>query len=146
MCYEVAVANTTSVTVKMIEVSADSKDHGSATATQPDDNPDRQCPLHNKPHSLRKCHGFSNRTQDKRKAYLKDKHICFRCILYPCDKLGSVEVTNTSQCCIQNQQARVDHSGEQQQELEPSVNPKCTKVCGSVSTSKSCSILCLVLV
>ncbi|KAM9828295.1 uncharacterized protein ACBT44_021815 isoform 2-T5 [Syngnathus typhle] len=46
------------------------------------------------------------------------------------------------------QRTGTDHGGEQRQEVEaaPSVNPKCTKVCGNVNTSKSCSKICLVLV
>ncbi|XP_038159402.1 uncharacterized protein LOC119795453 [Cyprinodon tularosa] len=37
------------------------------------------CPIHNKPHPLKKCRGFRLKTIDERKAYLKDQGICFKC-------------------------------------------------------------------
>ncbi|XP_061836601.1 E3 ubiquitin-protein ligase LRSAM1 isoform X1 [Nerophis lumbriciformis] len=43
------------------------------------EDPDRVCPLHNKPHPLRKCHGFRNKSLEERISYLKEKHICFKC-------------------------------------------------------------------
>ena len=155
----------TSVAVKKTEVSAESNDSGGTTATQPDDNPDRQCPLHNKPHPLRKCRGFRNKTLDERKAYLKEKRICFKCcassthVARDCDKPVQCKECNSDKHLsalhpgpapwkVDVQQASTDHGGEQRQEAEatPSVNPKCTKVCGSVHASKSCSKICLVLV
>lgn len=35
--------------------------------------PDKQCPLHNKPHALRKCHAFWEKSMEERKRYLKEK-------------------------------------------------------------------------
>ncbi|KAI4900717.1 hypothetical protein NFI96_009187 [Prochilodus magdalenae] len=153
----------TSVAVKKTEVSADSNGGGSVTATHGD--PEKQCPLHNKPHPLRKCRGFRNKTLDERKAYLKEKHICFRCcassthVAKDCDKPVQCKECNSNKHLsalhpgpapwkAEVQQAGTDHGGEQRQEVEavPSVNPKCTKVCGNVNTSKSCSKICLVLV
>lgn len=36
---------------------------------------DRLCPIHNKPHPVRKCCGFHSNTLVERKAYLKEKHL-----------------------------------------------------------------------
>lgn len=42
------------------------------------ENLSRQCPIHKKPHPLRKCRGFREKTLQERKAYLKENSICFR--------------------------------------------------------------------
>ncbi|KAI3352353.1 hypothetical protein L3Q82_005321 [Scortum barcoo] len=39
----------------------------------------KNCPLHNKPHPLKKCRTFRNKLLDERKAFLKEKEICFKC-------------------------------------------------------------------
>ncbi|XP_026184221.1 uncharacterized protein LOC113143018 [Mastacembelus armatus] len=41
--------------------------------------PDRQCPIHKKPHPLKKCKLFRDKPIEERKAYLKEHHICYRC-------------------------------------------------------------------
>ncbi|XP_057685988.1 uncharacterized protein LOC130912137 [Corythoichthys intestinalis] len=41
--------------------------------------PDKQCPIHQKPHSLVKCRGFRMKTLDERKNILKEHAICFKC-------------------------------------------------------------------
>lgn len=41
--------------------------------------PSNNCPLHNKPHPLRKCRGFRAKTLEERKAFLMDNRICFKC-------------------------------------------------------------------
>lgn len=41
--------------------------------------PNKHCPLHKKPHPLRKCRGFCEKSVDDRKQLLKEHHICFRC-------------------------------------------------------------------
>ncbi|XP_057705631.1 uncharacterized protein LOC130923721 [Corythoichthys intestinalis] len=48
-----------------------------AKLTAPD--PDKQCPIHQKPHSLVKCRGFRMKTLDERKNILKEHAICFKC-------------------------------------------------------------------
>ncbi|XP_041946541.1 uncharacterized protein LOC121707793 [Alosa sapidissima] len=39
----------------------------------------KHCPIHNKPHPLKKCRGFRLKTLDERKAFLKEQGICFKC-------------------------------------------------------------------
>ena len=41
--------------------------------------PNKNCPLHDKPHPLKKCRTFRNKSIDDRKAFLKQKGICFKC-------------------------------------------------------------------
>lgn len=43
------------------------------------DDPNKTCPLHNKPHPLRKCRVFRNKSISDRMALLKEKGICFKC-------------------------------------------------------------------
>ena len=82
----------TSVAVRRTEVSTNGGDGDSTSATRRNDDPDKLCPLHNKPHPLRKCRSFRNKTLDEQKAYLTEKHICFKCcassthVARECDK------------------------------------------------------------
>ena len=41
--------------------------------------PYKNCPLHNKPHPLKRCRTFRNKLLDDRKAFLREKGICFKC-------------------------------------------------------------------
>ncbi|XP_060758870.1 uncharacterized protein LOC132869609 isoform X1 [Neoarius graeffei] len=47
--------------------------------TPPNKDFNKNCPLHNKPHPLKKCRTFRNKLLDERKAFLKEKGICFKC-------------------------------------------------------------------
>ncbi len=42
-------------------------------------NPNKNCPIHNKPHPLKKCRAFRNKLFSDRKAFFKEKGICFKC-------------------------------------------------------------------
>ena len=48
--------------------------------TAPFLNPNKQCPIHKKPHSLAKCRGFRMKTLDERKGLLKELSICYKCL------------------------------------------------------------------
>lgn len=154
----------TSVAVRKTEISTDNSNSGSTTATRTDDNPERQCPLHNKPHPLRKCRGFRTKTLEERKAYLKENHICFTCCgssihiakdcnkLVQCKECGSIKHLAVVHPGPAPWKADVlasaaNHGGEQQAvEAVPFVTSKCTEICGGLNTSRSCSKICLVLV
>ena len=41
--------------------------------------PYKNCPLHNKPHPLKRCRTFRNKLLEDRKAFLREKGICFKC-------------------------------------------------------------------
>lgn len=66
--------------------------------TNKSENPDRLCPLHNKPHSLKKCRGFRKMSLDNRKKFLKDNKICFRCC---------ASTTHQAKACETHQMYRV---------------------------------------
>lgn len=40
---------------------------------------DKQCPIHHKPHPLKKCRAFREKPLEERKRILKESSICFRC-------------------------------------------------------------------
>lgn len=66
------------VSVRKTEITAPTNTHDNNNNIKVAD-PDKQCPLHNKPHSLRKCHGFRAKTLDERKSFLKENKICYKC-------------------------------------------------------------------
>lgn len=125
--------------------------------------PDRLCPLHNKPHALIKCRTFRSKPIEERKTYLKEKNICYRCCsstkhrAKDCDKeiicreCGSR--THTSALHPGRApwvpEATADH-GEEEETHEspprapPAVTIKCTEVCGGNTNAKSCCKICLV--
>ncbi|KAJ8369449.1 hypothetical protein SKAU_G00094770 [Synaphobranchus kaupii] len=127
------------------------------------ENPDRLCPLHNKPHPLRKFRGFCSKTLEERKAYLKEKHVCFKCcastthLAKDCDKYVLCTRCNSNRhpSALHPEPAvwkpvssaiREDQGGEQQEDGTLEVMSKCTEVCGDSFGSRSCSKICLVRV
>jgi len=42
------------------------------------DDPNKNCPLHNMPHPLKKCRTFRNKFLNDRKAFIMEKGICFK--------------------------------------------------------------------
>ncbi|XP_077320914.1 uncharacterized protein LOC143943186 [Lithobates pipiens] len=66
------------VSVRKTEVPAEFDANQDKSSGMQIEDPDKQCPLHNKPHPLRKCRSFRSKTIEERKSYLKDKRICFR--------------------------------------------------------------------
>lgn len=69
----------TPVTVYKTDVSSEPSDHQTKPSKTKVESPDLHCPIHNKPHPLKKCRGFRYKTLDERKSYLKENGICFRC-------------------------------------------------------------------
>ncbi|KAI2644797.1 Paraneoplastic antigen-like protein 5 [Labeo rohita] len=126
------------------------------------DDPNKICPLHNKPHPLKKCRTFRNKPLDVRKAFLKEKGICFKC----CSSISHLakECKSSVKCseCGSNYHDVAMHPGPSPQAVKapsPSqedggegednsnnavVNTSCTEVCGPSQWGRSCSKICLV--
>lgn len=123
--------------------------------------PDKQCPIHNKPHPLRKCRGFRSKTLDERKAILKENNICYKC--YSSAKHVARNCNASLECteCKSTQHIAALHpgpapwrapdsaaletnGGEQVANLAPAIISKCTEICGQNNCSRSCSKICLV--
>lgn len=123
--------------------------------------PDKQCPLHNKPHPLRKCHGFRTKSLDERKTFLKENHICYKCCSSTSHMAKDCSVNVQCRECNSSRHPSALHpgpapwkleiptapeaqGGEQAENPVPAVISKCTDVCGSANASRSCAKICLV--
>ena len=153
------------VTVRKTDVTAAVRAPQAYTAVKKNE-PDKQCPVHNKPHPLSKCRGFRGRHLDERKTYLKDNSICFRCcastkhmakdckttlkcIEYESDKHTSAMHPGPAPWSFGGQAEHSpedEQSGESEELAPPIVTSKCTEICGGAPRPRSCSKICLVKV
>ena len=153
----------TPVSVRKTEVSSEPEAKQDSSSRKMIEDPDKQCPLHNKPHPLRKCRSFRSKPLDERKSFLKDRNICFRCCASTRHYAKDCEKTVQCKECSSDKHLSVlhpgpapwrvepsknmkDHGGEQQLSATPEVTSKCTEVCGDAVGSRSCSKICLVKV
>lgn len=65
------------VTVHKTNVSKETTE----TRTNQIEDPNIHCPIHKRPHPLRKCKSFRAMLLEDRKKFLKDNSVCFRCCL-----------------------------------------------------------------
>ncbi|XP_075315887.1 uncharacterized protein LOC142375626 [Odontesthes bonariensis] len=140
---------------------------GGASQDTPTDksimDPDKQCPLHCKPHPLRKCRLFRSKSLEERRSLLKDKHICFRCCssinhmardcnvpikCRECESETHTTALHPEPLILKwkGSAASEDHGGEQRELAAMDVTSKCTEICGNLTGSRSCSKICLVRV
>ncbi|XP_042150458.1 uncharacterized protein LOC121838334 [Ixodes scapularis] len=152
----------TPVSVHATDVTPGAVDHYSPATAERMEDPNRQCPLHKKPHPLRKCRVFREKPLQERKSLLKQFGICFRCcsstnhlardckVVIKCDDCDSTEHTRAlhpdsskplSSSLGQDPEDDTIHHG-----LSPDVSSKCTEVCGEGYGGRSCSKICLVSV
>ena len=124
-------------------------------------NPDKQCPIHNKPHSLRKCRGFRAKPLEERKTYLREHAICYRCCASTTHQAKECKATIRCTECDSDRHVSAlhdgpppwvqgdlhhteNHGGEQASPEPPIATSSCTAVCGEGPHGKSCSKICLV--
>ncbi|XP_077127869.1 uncharacterized protein LOC143783349 [Ranitomeya variabilis] len=72
----------TSVAVHKTYVSSPGSNYRSAGCSQSEtkvQDPDKQCPLHQKPHPLLKCRAFRGKSMPDRRSFLKENGICYKC-------------------------------------------------------------------
>ena len=67
----------TTVSAHKMDIAAEHNQNGLSTRKM--EEPDRQCPLHKKPHPLKRCKLFRDKPIEERHTYLKEHHICYRC-------------------------------------------------------------------
>lgn len=154
----------TTVTVRKTAVTATTTSPQANAAAK--DEPDKQCPIHNKPHPLSRCHGFRGKHLDERKTYLKENSICFRCCASTKHMAKDCRTTLKCNECESDRHISAMHPGtapwslgeqlqhaaedEQSRECEPRTPPivtsKCTEICSGSTKARSCSKICLVKV
>lgn len=139
------------------------KDTDTTLPERKTDGPEKNCPIHNKPHALRKCRAFRAKNLEERKRILKDGGVCFKC----CASTGHLakDCRTAVKCteCNSDRHLSAMHSGSPpriskeslpladdggEEEEGPvdnaDVSCSCTKVCGLGNTARSCSKICLV--
>ncbi|XP_040908610.1 uncharacterized protein LOC121191510 [Toxotes jaculatrix] len=151
-----------SVMVHKTDIPAESSGMQTSSVPKKLEEPDHQCPIHKKPHPLRKCKLFRGKPLEERKAYLRENRICYRCcgsvqhIAKDCKVAVECVECNSDKhitalhpdplpATTQSAAAVKDDSGEQNGNSS-SVTSKCTEVCGHNDHSHSCSKICLVKV
>ncbi|XP_067282638.1 uncharacterized protein [Pseudorasbora parva] len=123
---------------------------------------DKQCPIHRKPHPLKKCRSFREKPLEERKRIVKELSICFRCCSSNKHMARNCDVSiKCSECGSDKHLAALHpgpapwcsastpptlHGGEAEENCDGDVSSKCTKVCGKGVSEKSCSKICLVKV
>ncbi|KAI4892131.1 hypothetical protein NFI96_008825, partial [Prochilodus magdalenae] len=123
--------------------------------------PNKECPIHKRPHALKKCRAFREKPLEERNAYLKQNRICFRCCASSshqaknckaeihCTECGSdLHITALHAGPAPWKTHTVadpisDHGGEGES-ASPLATSICTKVCGDQSVGRSCAKICLV--
>ena len=68
-----------SVAVHKTDIPAEPLSIQASSALKKMGEPDHQCPIHRKPHPLKKCKLFRNKTLEECKSYLRENHICYQC-------------------------------------------------------------------
>ncbi|XP_057684651.1 uncharacterized protein LOC130910980 [Corythoichthys intestinalis] len=149
----------TPISVHKTQVSLEDKSEGEKMKTPA--NPNKQCPVHNKPHPLKRCRGFREKCLDERKQILKKFNVCFRCCSSS-DHLAkncTAEIVCTE--CGSNTHIDALHPGSAPWESKASlpitrqggendkadtqeVTSSCTEVCGEGVSARECSKITLV--
>ncbi|XP_069610796.1 uncharacterized protein [Ranitomeya imitator] len=127
--------------------------------------PNRECPLHGKSHSLHHCRGFKAMALRERRELLKKHRICYRC----CASTNHIakDCTGEVKCaeCSSNRHVTAMHlalapgiaqhtpapspvpvqggEGEGPVAAKATVSSSCTEVCGEGSGPKCCAKICL---
>ncbi|XP_030209647.1 uncharacterized protein LOC115541880 [Gadus morhua] len=129
------------------------------------DGPEKNCPIHNKPHALRKCRTFRGKVLEERKSLLKEHGICFKCCTSASHLARDCKVkVKCAECDSDRHHAAMhpgpppqvfrrptppsDNGGEEEEHNSDStaISSHCTQVCGPGRTARSCAKICLVRV
>lgn len=123
----------------------------------------KMCPMHHKPHPLRKCKGFRYMLLEDRKKFIRENNICYRCLASSTHQAKNCEIAiKCLECGSERHLSALhpgppaqsattscppkEHGGEEEDKEKSDVTTMCTKVCGGSLSGKSCSKVCLVKV
>ncbi|XP_057210619.1 uncharacterized protein LOC130566840 [Triplophysa rosa] len=104
-----------SVTVHKIEVS-----EGGKTV----EDIKRQCPIHHKPHPLKRCRGFRIMLLEDRKKLVKDNNICYHCLASTDHQAKDCKVTVKCEECNSEKHLAALHPGPAPSMSKPPSYPK----------------------
>lgn len=152
-----------SVNVHRTEVSSQTFDLQAKQYQKRMESPDRFCPIHRKPHPLKKCRTFRERPIEERISFLKENRICFRCCdstkhiaknckapikCSDCNSVRHVAALHSDPPFLTSDKPikEKEQCGEQTDISPTSVTSKCTEICGESDHARSCSKICLVTV
>lgn len=124
------------------------------------DEPDKICPIHRKPHSLQRCRAFRMKPIEERRNFLKENGICFKCCTSTSHTARECECEVKCTECGSNRHLSALHPGlapwvheiekpasELGGEPDPTqtseVTTQCTEVCGGDLTDRGCSKILL---
>lgn len=125
--------------------------------------PEKQCPVHHKPHPLQRCRGFREKLIEESKRILTEHNICFKCCASNKNLARCCETTTKCFECNSDRHPTTlhpgpapwasepfhlltEHGGEKEVSSETVVMSNCTEVCGEGFQRKSFSKICLVTV
>ncbi|KAI7804924.1 hypothetical protein IRJ41_023810 [Triplophysa rosa] len=121
----------------------------------------KSCPIHGKPHPLKRCKAFRAKTLEERRAFLKEKGICFKCCgstthlakdcpnavkCLECDSTWHDSAMHPGPAPQVKAPSTPPHNGGEEEEssiIKAVVNSSCTEVCGTGNIGWSCSKICL---
>ncbi|XP_061829090.1 uncharacterized protein [Nerophis lumbriciformis] len=154
---DIAMTDKTFRTTKPKEISVHKMDVSPTEHSDEAENPERHCPIHKKPHLLRKCRAFRDKPIEERKAFLREHKICFKCCTSSKHMARDCKYTATCTECGSEKHNSALHPGPAPQTEEPYPSSKhggeptssevassCTTVCGGDQSDRSCSKICLV--
>ncbi|KAI4899545.1 hypothetical protein NFI96_016157, partial [Prochilodus magdalenae] len=119
--------------------------------------PDHECPIHRKPHPLKKCRAFHTKPIEERKAYLKDNHICYKCcgstqhvakdckVPIKCSECNSerhIAALHPGPPTPKDNAVTEKEEGGELDEVIPTITTKCTEICGNAHIPHSCARIC----
>lgn len=125
---------------------------------------EKNCPIHNKAHPIRKCRAFRARSIDQRKTILKENRICFKCCTSTSHLAKDCQASVKCSECDSDRHDTAMHAStpfqvstrpvpptnnggeEEQTATNATVSSQCTQVCGPGQTGRSCFKICLVRV
>ena len=151
----------TSVYVHKTQVSGTAKAESRESVERID--PNKHCPLHKKPHPLRKCKGFREKSINDRKQFLREHYICFRCcsstehLAKNCTvEIKCTECESTAHVTAlhpypptwksKSSPSASEDGGEEDKADNQVVKSTCTQVCGEGLSARACAKICLVSV
>ncbi|XP_073499054.1 uncharacterized protein [Phyllobates terribilis] len=157
-----------SVAVHKTDFSSPGSNHRSAGNSQLEtktQDPNKQCPLHQKPHPLLKCRAFRGKSMPDRKGFLKENGICYRCcsstshlakdckVSVKCTECGTTDHNTAlhpgpAPWSTRTTQTDSVHGGEEGNPASttPEITSQCTEVCKGIIGGRFSSKICLVRV